>query len=499
MPNDAAEQSVAAIDLGSNSFHLVIGRVTHGHITIIDRLRDPVRLAAGLDDSGRLDEEVVERAIASLERFGQRIQNVPRQNIRAVGTNTLRRIRHAPGHFLSRARRALGVPIEVLPGPEEARLIYLGVAHDLSDDAGRRLVIDIGGGSTELVLGERFEPALVDSLQMGCVSYMRFFPDGKITARAFKNADTAARLELHPIEAVYRKTSWVECIGASGTIRACAAILEANRWSEGAITLEGLRRLRKAIVAAGQTDAIALEGLSTPDRAAVLPAGVAVLEALFRSLRIERMLASEFALREGLLYDLVGRIGHEDVRERTILAMSARYQVDRDQALRVENTAMSLFRAVRQDWSLDPQSARSLAWACALHEIGLTISHAGYHKHGHYLLANSSMPGFSREDQSLLATLVRGHRRRLPTELFDALPPFHREQAWKLCLLLRLAARLNRGRSHRGLPKLEVRGRERGLILEFPEGWLERHPLTRADMESERLRLRKGGFELKVK
>lgn len=490
--------SVAAVDLGSNSFHMVIGQARHGAIAIVDRLREPVRLAAGLREDGTLDEETVERALDCLGRFGQRLRAVPLTRVRAVGTNTLRKARTA-GDFLSRARKTLGVPIEILPGAEEARLVYLGVAHDLSDDQGPRLVVDIGGGSTECVLGEQFEARLTASLQMGCVSYsQRFFPDGELSREAFKAAGLAARLELKGVRRSFRSQGWANCVGSSGTIKAIGEILKAEGWTDGDITAEGLKRLRKATARARSVRRLTLAGLSA-ERAAVLPGGIAVLEAVFDSLRIERMRVSQFALREGLLYDILGRIEHEDVRDRTIRTMALRYHVDQAQAARVQRSALQLFDDVADQLGLDREVDRQiLSWAAALHEIGLTVGYSGYQKHGAYLLAHSDMPGFSREDQNLLACLVRLHRRKLDRLTLDLLPPFHRERARRLVALLRLAVLLNRGRSPRGADRLHLRARadEAVLRLELPLGWRDEHPLTHADLESERSRFEALGLPL---
>jgi exopolyphosphatase/guanosine-5'-triphosphate,3'-diphosphate pyrophosphatase len=489
-------RSVAAVDLGSNSFHLVIGRVVGEELSVLDRLREPVRLAGGLDEHGRLAEEAVERALGCLERFAQRLRDIPRGHVRAVGTNTLRRAGPA-GHLLSRLRRALGVPIEILPGPEEARLIYLGVAHDLAQEEGRRLVVDIGGGSTECILGERFTALFTDSLQMGCVSYsMRYFPEGRITRKAFEKATIAARLELETIEQRFRGTGWRDCVGSSGTILAVAGILRQAGWTEGDVRPAGLKRLRKALITAGSTGALALADLSE-DRVPVLPGGLAILIAVFESLGIESMRTSKAALREGLLYDLIGRIRHEDVRDRTIRSLSERYSVDQAQAARVEATALALLEQAADGLEVEREAAAHvLSWAARLHEIGLAVAYSGHQKHGAYILANTSLPGFSREDQELLAALVRGHRRKLTRELFGTLPPFHRELAFRLALLLRLAVRLHRARSPRPLPALGLAAAGARLDLAFPPGWLDAHPLTRADLEEEAGILAGVGIEL---
>ena len=349
-PNDTphgsdAPLTVAALDLGSNSFHMMIARYGEHGLQILDRLREPVRLAGGLDAENRLSDEAQSRALACLERFGQRLRSFPEGQVRAVGTNTLRRARNGP-EFRVLASETLGHPVEVISGREEARLIYLGAAHSLPDVDGRRLVVDIGGGSTEVILGAGVNLLKAHSLFMGCVTYSRaHFADGKITRDAFRAAETAAALELRGIKRSLRDAGWSVAVGTSGTILALREILKVNGWSEGAITLTALKKARKALVRAKATDRIALDGLR-PDRAPVLPGGLAILIAVFKSLRVEDMGCSTGALREGVLYDLIGRIRHEDVRDRAIREMQVRYHVDPDQADRVAATALALFDQV---------------------------------------------------------------------------------------------------------------------------------------------------------
>jgi len=494
---DSTSETFAAVDLGSNSFHLLIARLEDGQLVPIDKLKEPVRLAAGLDDDDVLRPLAQARALECLERIGQRLRDMPGDHVRVVGTNTLRKARKA-GRFLAKASDALGHEIEILSGAEEARLIYLGVAHSLEQDASRRLVVDIGGGSTECVIGERFDALFSDSLYMGCVSYsLRFFGSGELGAKAFRKADLAARLELETIQERYRGAGWQECVGSSGTINAVEAILIGQGWVERDVTLTGLRRLRKAMIDAKKVKHLALESLQR-ERAQVLAGGVAILLALFESLDVARMKTSQFALREGLLYDVAGRVHSDDVRDRTIQRFAERYRVDLDQAARVERTALDALEQLAGPWFVDEGLGRRfLAWAARVHEIGLAVTRPGYHKHGEYLLRHADMPGFSREDQRLLALLVRGHRRKLLPELFDQLPSAFARLGLRLCLVLRLAVLLNRSRSARPLPSLELHAREPGkkerkngrarreLELRFPPGWLDNHPLTRADLEQE--------------
>ena len=477
-------EMIAAIDLGSNSFHMIVARNLDGQLQLRDRLREMVRLAAGLDSSGNLDSAARARALDCLQRFGQRLNGFAPGSIRAVGTNTLRRARCPT--FIQEAEQALGQPIEIIAGREEARLIYLGVAHGLPDSEGVRLVVDIGGGSTELILGRRFEPLELESLAMGCVSFSeRYFAGGKVSAKAMNKAVLAARLELQEIEAEFCELGWELAVGASGTVRAVGEVVRVMGWAEEGITLAALQQLADELVRGGDVYALKLAGLKE-ERLPVLAGGVAVLLAIFEGLQLERMQVSDSALREGLLYDLLGRIRHEDVRERTIDALSERYRVDRLQAQRVASCAAELLRQVAEDWQLqDEEDALLLDWAARLHEIGLAIAHSGYQKHGAYLLENSDMPGFSSTEQQRLAVLVRAHRRKLSTALFRGLSEQQQQWQQRLCILLRLAVLLHRSHSTVMLPSIKLRAKAYELELSFPQNWLEEHPLTRADLAKE--------------
>lgn len=499
MATETAPQTVAAVDLGSNSFHLIVARVRPGELMVLDRLKEMVRLAGGLRADRTLDPEVQEHALACLTRFGQRLQGLPADRVRVVGTNTLRSARNA-GAFLERAEAALGHPVEIVSGMEEARLIYLGVAHSLAvDPTDRRLVVDIGGGSTELIVGDGYTPRRMESLYTGCVSLTReHFPDGGITAARFRRAYLAACQELEPWGEAFRTLGWDEAVGASGTIRAAAKVLDAAGWGEDGITRDGLERVRDALIRAGHADRLDLKGLGA-NRAPVFASGVAILLAAFEMLGIERMGAAEGALREGVLHDLMGRIRHEDVRETSVAALGERYHVDPAQAERVAATATHLLERAAPGWELDPAWAGPyLRWAAGLHEIGLDIAHGGYHKHGAYVAANADLLGFTREEQDLLAALIRAHRRKFPGGPFKALPDRWVRPARQLAVLLRLAAVLHRNRRPLPLPELEADAREGTLRLRFPGGWLEEHPLTRADLEQEAEFLAAAGFTLRI-
>lgn len=413
MKRQTEHETLAAVDLGSNSFHLIISRLRDGHFQVVDKLREMVQLRAGLDENNTLSDQSQQRAVACLQRFGERIKNLPASRVRIVGTNTLRVAKNSQ-QFLRKARLALGHSIEIVAGEEEARLIYLGVSHALAFDDSSRLVIDIGGGSTEFIIGEGFSGIMRKSLEMGCVSFSkRFFDNGKISHRRMTDALIAAGVCLRSIQRSYRKKDWVEAVGASGTIRAVANIVKENGWSDdGVITPKSLDKLMAAIIAAGHVDKLELAGLSC-ERKTVLPGGVAVLKSAFERLKIDRMIVSDGALREGLLYDLLGRIQHDDERDRTVQALARRYQVDEEHAKRVMTMATQLFEQVAVAWNIDDKGYLDrLQWAVKLHEVGLSISHDQFHKHSAYLVAHSDLPGFSREEQHALSAIVGGQRKK---------------------------------------------------------------------------------------
>jgi len=489
---------LAAVDLGSNSFHMVVARHAHGQLLIVDRLREMVRLAAGLDSHGRLNRESVGRALQCLERFGQRLRDMKAERVRVVGTNTLRKARRK-GAFLERAREALGHPIEIISGVEEARLIYLGVSHTTPSEGGRRLVVDIGGGSTELIIGEGLEARRLESLYMGCVSLSaKHFGDGVITEKRMKRARTEVQLEIEPVMARFGRSEWESALGASGTLRAAADVLAARGAGRGGIDREGAEWLLAECLRAGEVGRLRLPGLPA-ERQEIMPGGLAIIIEIFDMLGIESMRVADGALREGLLYDLVGRLTDEDARSRSVRAMEARFHVDTAQADRVEATTRAFLAQVREAWKLEePLAELALGWAARLHEVGLDIAHSHYHKHGAYLLANADLPGFPREEQQLLAAVVGSHRRKLNLEQLDDLsPPWH-VKAEFLIVLLRLAVLLHRARAARALPAIELKARGRSLDLSFPKDWLAEKPLTAADLEQEAQYLQAAGFRLRV-
>jgi exopolyphosphatase/guanosine-5'-triphosphate,3'-diphosphate pyrophosphatase len=455
MPQSQAKNLslIAAIDLGSNSFHMVVAKAQNGEIRILERLGEKVQLAAGIDDERKLSEESMQRGLDCLKRFAQLINGMPTGAVRIVGTNALREARNR-GEFIRRAEEILGHPVEVISGREEARLIYLGVSHTLADTPGKRLVADIGGGSTEFIIGQRFEPLLRESLQMGCVSFtQRYFKDGKITPARYAQAYTAARLEIMSIEHALHRLTWDEAIGSSGTIRAIGLASRPAAMAPARSTPKAWPGSSASCSSWAMSDKIDFDGIK-PDRRTIFPAGLAILEAIFDALELQRMDHCDGALREGVLYDLLGRHHHEDVRERTLNSLMERYHVDLEQAARVERKALHAFDQVAADWDLEDGVWRELlGWAAKVHEVGLDIAHYHYHKHGAYLIEHSDLAGFSREDQQMLALLVRGHRRNIPKDKFaefgdDGI------KLIRLCVLLRFAILFHHIRGTQEMPQV---------------------------------------------
>ena len=492
----AEYSTLAAIDLGSNSFHCQVARVVGDQIYPLDSLRDPVRLGAGLNEDKLLDTAAQERALACLQRFGERLRGFDRHAVRAVGTNTLRVAKNARA-FLKLATAALGFPIEVIAGREEARLIYLGVQHSLPHSTERRLVVDIGGGSTVFIIGSGYKPQKLASLYMGCVSYsLQYFPDGRITKGAMKEAELAARAELQPLVAGFsrRHRQWQQAVGSSGTIRALAEILQGSGLSEGAVTLPGLEKLRATLIRAGSLERVPLEGLR-PDRVPVLPGGLAILLAILSELDIQEMTPAAGAMREGLLYDLLGRVHRQDMRDVTVAQFMQRYHVDASQARRVGTLAQSLYRKLTADATdADEMDPTYIGWAAKLHEIGISVAYSGYHKHTAYILEQADMPGFSRDEQTQVALLALSHRRSLK----KVVSRIEGAVDLRSVLALRLAAIFYRGRTDVALPAFQAKYQGAKFRLGIDPEWLARNPLTATALREEIKEWEKIGFELKI-
>ncbi len=489
---------LAAVDLGSNSFRLLIGRVaqTPGGTQVypLDSLKETVRLASGLTKDKRLDADSQQRALAALQRFGERLRSFAPDSVRAVATNTLRVAKNAKD-FLLEAEAALGFPIEVIAGREEARLIYNGVSHTFPPQNGQMLVVDIGGGSTEFIVGQGYEPKLMESLFMGCVSYsLQFFPGGEVDRYTMRQAELAAQKEIEVIARDYIASGWQKAVGSSGTAKALVEIFEANGLSEHGITREGLDKMRDLLLRAGNANRLRMEMLKL-DRVPVLPGGLAIMSAIFSVLGIDRMEVSDGALRQGVLYDLLGRSQREDMRDVTIEQFTQRYGVDRAQAKRVGDLALNL---LRQSLSGNEEEREliehQLSWAASLHEIGLSISHSGYHKHSAYIVSYADMPGFSRKDQSKLSALVLGHTGKL-NKLSGQIS---NKNDWLSVLCLRLAVLLYRRRADVQPPKIGLNATDKGYALSVDAQWLERNPLTEFSLRQECLEWGKVGLAVEL-
>jgi len=488
-----AETILCGIDLGSNSFHMVIARVgSSGRFTFIDRRKEYVRLAAGLKPDGSLEVATRKRAIDCLSRFGDRLQNLSERNVRVVGTNTFRKAKDP--EFIREAQEAIGKTIHIVSGHEEARLVYQGVGFSVTEP-GVRLVVDIGGGSTEFILGRDEDINEATSHYCGCVSWtLRFFPDGKITKSAYEKAVMAARREIGNDVRRFRGRHDL-ALGSSGTINAIERLCGELGLSDEGISVESLKALEKQIFKAGHLNALNFESISQ-ERQQVLPGGLAILRAVFRTLRVKQMRAVSTALREGVLLDLWGRKQNKDVRGETVSAMQDRFEVDREQATRVQETVLNLFDQCAEGIGVPRHPFRNwVRYAAAMHEIGLFLGFSGYHKHGAYLLANGDLPGFSWQEQRALAALVMGHRGKFEPNRMRRLKP-GRELPMELVLLLRVARRLHRRRSPKPLPAIHATGKPGNIILRFPEGWLDERPLTVADLNQEGVLARKQEIQL---
>lgn len=483
---------LAAVDLGSNSFRLQVARVENNQLYMLDGLRESVRLAAGLGADKRLDKAAQQRALACLQRFGERLRDLPPGAVRAVGTNSLRVAKNA-AEFLPQAEAALGFSIEIIAGREEARLIYLGVAHGLPQSEGRRLVMDIGGGSTEFIIGQGLEPAKLESLYMGCVSFsLRYFPDGKITKSNLKQAELAARNELQTIVQEFSHPHWHSALGSSGSARMLCDILEQNGYSKGGITRMGLELLREQLLKAGDVQQLNLLGLKS-DRVSVLPGGFAIMYAAFCELGVEHMDTAQGALREGVLYDLLGRSHHNDMRDVTAKQFMRRYHVDTHQAERVATLADQLARQFF-DEQAGEDNLRQLGWAASMHEIGISVAHSGYHKHTAYILKNADMPGFSKKEQERLSLITLAHRGSLGKMRNMLKTP----EDIALAMSLRLAVLFYRNRSNIAVPVMQARFSGTKFHLMLTPGWLAQNSLTDAALQEEAMQWKELGVSVQV-
>lgn len=476
---------VAAVDLGSNSFHMIICSLKDGKLQTIDRLKEMVRLAAGLDQNRMLDTVTQEKALACLERFGQRISNFPAHSVRIVGTNTLRLAKNAD-QFIAKAQRALGHPIHIISGIEEARLIYQGVAHSLASNANNRFVMDIGGSSTEYIIGQQDTPHTKESLNMGCVTVSQhFFKQGVISKKAFKKAMLFAEHHLEPFQDTFNSQHYEEAIGASGSLKAISNVLESSGFSNNGITLDGMEQLVNHLLSLEHIDQIRFPALSI-ERRPVFMGAVAIVHATFKTLNIQQMTVADGALREGLVYDLLGRIYNEDTRSHTSQLIAERYHSDQRHAGQLKETMRYMASQLETHpcFADNPASLQFLEWAADLHEIGFEIAHSQYHKHSAYIIENGDLAGFSKQDQLILSRLVRNHRKRFKSSRFQDLPTPWDKYAPVLSIIFRLARLLHRNR-HTPRPDFQISIEGKDIELTFPENWLEQAPLIHADLKQE--------------
>ncbi|MDC8830097.1 exopolyphosphatase [Alteromonas gilva] len=485
---DSRESSkVAALDIGSNSFHLVVARIVAGSVQILHRVKQKVRLAEGLDSKNVLSDEAMERGLETLRIIAASLEGFEPDSVRIVATYTLRKAVNA-NRFISAALEIMPYPIEVISGPEEARLIYSGVAHT-NHDNGQRLVVDIGGGSTEFIIGEGLTSKLCRSLQMGCVSFtQRFFANGELKAKAFERAITAAEQQMEPIEERYRRLAWQHCLGTSGTIKTLYNLVQKTDNESGMqvpVTLKALKQVMKQFIDAGHIDNLTHPAISE-DRRKVIPAGLCVLIAIFKALKIEELEYSPAALREGVLYQMEDELHNNDIRGRTAASLAVRYDVDTTQANLVLGTTKRLFSAVQQPWKLNHSDYPAiLGWAALLHEVGLQINTRGVQRHSAYILQNIDMPGFNQAQQELLATLVRFHRKKIRLPDVAAFTQYSNEEIGRLIAVLRVSVLLNIKRQESFLPEFSVDADKHSLTLTFPEDWLASKPIMAADLERE--------------
>lgn len=487
---------VAVLDIGSNSFHLVVVRIISGTVQILHKLKQKVRLAEGLSEEGYLSEEAIRRGLETIKLFEKSIAGFDPDSVRIVATYTLRKAKNSH-KFIKAARKVISYPVEIISGQEEARLIYQGVAHT-HNLPGQSLVVDIGGGSTEFAVGSGLNPKLLRSLDMGCVSYnLRYFKNGVITESGFEKAITAAQQQLEKIEDKYLKLGWQNSVGASGSIESMFTMAcKKGDYNDHPLRLAELEELKNYCIEIGNTDALKL-GEVNEERKNVFAAGLAILIAVFRSLKVDQMQFSPSALREGVIYEMDESLHSNDVRERSVQSLATRYDVDTEQAGLVLDTCFNLYQQVKEDWELQPERVQSLlGWSALLHEIGLHIHSRGVQKHSAYILNHADLHGFNAEQQVFLSMLARFHRKKIRLADFPELTQFRQIELLQCLILLRMSVLLNIKRQKNFVPELKIEVDDHSIHLNFPSGWLAEHPVIYADLEQEQYYLNNIGFKL---
>jgi exopolyphosphatase/guanosine-5'-triphosphate,3'-diphosphate pyrophosphatase len=488
------EQLYAAVDLGSNSFHMVIVRVVAGSVHIIGKVKQKVRLAAGLDENMVLDQLSLERGWNCLETFAERLQDIPISNIKIVGTATLRLAANADV-FIKKAETILKHKLNVIDGEEEARQIYLGVAYT-SANQGNSLVIDIGGASTEVIVGNDMTPIHLVSMNMGCVTFKeRFFADGNISEGNFDDAIKQAKFLLEPVANDFINFDWQQCLGASGTPQAITEILVTQGISDS-IRIDYLLNLKQQCIDCVTIDLLQIDGL-TESRRAIFPSGLAILIALFEQLNIQEMQISGGALREGLIYGMLDNMQQNDRRLQTLEQCIERFHIDPDHAYRVKDIALSLFKQVQNQMMLGKVDCEAMLMASAmLHETGLHIEYKLHHQHGAYILSHLPMVGYTQQQCAGIKTLVQSHRQEIKLGLFDSFHPEVRKALLVLVRVLRLSCLLSIRRKDNLLADFTLIIEEEKWTLTFPEGWLKSHPLIDAELANEKWQQHKVGWTL---
>lgn len=485
---------IAVLDIGSNSFHLVVARIISGAVQLLHKTKIKVRLADGLDGHNILSQQAIDRGIQALEVIKTSLAGFEPNSVRIVATYTLRKAKNA-NQFIAAAKKIFPYPVEIIAGQEEARLIFNGVAHTESLDD-KTLVVDIGGGSTEFIIGEKLEPMLLRSLDMGCVSYtQQFFAKETIKAKHFDKAITAAQQELELIEDKYINIGWQRALGTSGTIE--SLVLQAGLGLEThELSLTALEQIKDDIIAAGSIDNIDLPHVNE-DRKQVFPAGLAILIAIFRSLKLPSINYAQAALREGVIYEMESSLANTNIKERSAQSLATRYDVDTKQAKLVLDTCFSLFEQAKEQWHLNEARLKPLlGWSALLHEVGLHINSRGVQRHSSYILANAELPGFNSEQQTFIATLARFHRKKIKLEEIPQLTQFSHYELLNCIVLLRLAVLLNIKRQQGFLPEYEFNVDKNKLSLCFPENWLAEHPVITADLVKEQEQVEKANIKL---
>ena len=488
----------AALDLGSNSFHLIIARLDHGELIAVERLKEKVQLSRGAT-RGVMSAAAVQRGLDCVARLAQRLRSIPLDRVAIVGTAALREAENRDA-FLVPAAQLLRHPIRILSGEEEAELIFLGVSHALAASDDERLVIDIGGGSTEFCVGGSFAPRHSASVNLGCVSLSdRWLTGSASLAKGYLDARRDACELLRPIAASWKRLARnAIVIGTSGTIESVQNVLAANGFGSGLITRDGVAELERAIVERRWVSDLSVPGLA-PERVDIFPSGLAALAATLEMLDIESVEFVDASLQHGLLYDLTARRTRENVQQRTIDGWQRRFAVDHTQALRVRRLAWGLLDDVATAWDLNDFSLRLLlGWAADLHEIGLMVSARQPNRHAAYLVENGDLPGFMPEERRAIALLIRSHRGGFPLFSFASFSEPMAHKLRRLAILLRLAVIFERTRTDMDSPHVSAEANDDGIDVTVDARWYADHALSRAELEWERERLGSAAMTLNV-